>query len=371
MLLDRTKRKITANWWWTIDRYIFSITILLLTAGFIMTLAASPRVANRIGLEDFYFVKRQMVFIILGFSIILSFSLFKPLTVRRLAAIGYVVFYILLASVEFIGSEIKGAHRWISFGGITVQPSEILKPFFAVLSAWLLTRNYTETKFRGFWISLALLISICFFTIRQPDFGMSITFCVIWFAMAFVAGMNFFVIIFMGIAGVAGAVGAYVFLPHVQNRINSFLNPEGSMAENYQTFKSIQAFESGGVFGTGPAQGKVKEILPDAHTDFIFSVAGEEFGMLFCLGLITLFGFFVVRCIYRAYNEKDLFSLLAITGLSVQIFMQAAVNMAVAVNLIPNKGMTLPFISYGGSSMVSVACAVGMILAFTRKKYGN
>ncbi len=340
-------------------------------AGFVMILAASPRVANRIGLEDFYFVKRQVVFIIIGLCVMLGFSLFKPSTVRRFAVIGYFVFYILLASVEFIGTEIKGAHRWVSFAGITIQPSEVLKPFFAVLSAWLLTRNYTETKFRGFLISMGLLVSICFFTIRQPDFGMTITYCVIWFAIAFVAGMNFFIIIFLGIMGVAGAIGAYTFLPHVQKRVNSFLNPESSMAENYQTFKSIQAFENGGVFGTGPAQGKVKEILPDAHTDFIFSVAGEEFGMLFCLILISLFACFAIRCIYRAYKEKDMFSLLSITGLSTQIFMQSAVNMAVSVNLIPNKGMTLPFISYGGSSMISIACAVGMILAFTRKKYGE
>lgn len=370
MKLERTKRKITASWWWTIDRYIITIVIALIAVGFIMCLAASPRVANRIGLEDFYFVKRQVVFIFLGFLVMVFFSVMNPSYVRRSAVVGYFIFYVLLILVEFSGYETKGARRWIHFMGITIQPSEILKPFFALVTAWFLTRNKLEKKFPGNMISFAMLISIVFFTIRQPDFGMSITFCIIWFALVVIAGLNLIIVFALGLLGAGGAVGAYFFLPHVKRRIDSFLNPDSSVAENYQTFKSLEAFKNGGVFGTGPAQGKVKEILPDAHTDFIFSVAGEEFGMLFCLIIIGLFAALVIRCIIRAYNEKDLFNMLAISGLTTQIFMQAAVNMAVAVNLIPNKGMTLPFISYGGSSMISVACAIGMILALTRKKYG-
>ncbi|MDX1949804.1 MAG: putative peptidoglycan glycosyltransferase FtsW [Rickettsiales bacterium] len=371
MIIDRTKRKISANWWWTIDRYILSISLGLILLGFILTLAASPRVANRIGLEDFYFVKRQVAFILIGFVIIATTSLFSSASVRRFSVVGFLLFYILLISVEFLGAETKGAKRWINLMGISVQPSEILKPFFAVLCAWFINRGKIEEKFRGTIISFALLLAVVFFTIRQPDFGMSITFSMIWGSMLVVAGLHFIIIILIGFLGLGGGYSAYLFLPHVRKRVDSFLNPESSASENYQTFKSLQAFESGSITGVGPGQGKVKDILPDAHTDFIFSVAGEEYGVFFCLLIIGLFLTLVIMSLKRAYESKDLFIMLAITGLITQIFVQSAVNMAVAVNLIPNKGMTLPFISYGGSSMVSISFAVGMILALTRKKFGE
>ncbi len=371
MIIDRTKRKISANWWWTIDRYIISITLILLALGFMLTLAASPRVANRIGLEDFYFVKRQVVFIVFGLFIIASASLLSPVNIRRISVVGFLMFYVLLISVEFIGAETKGAKRWISLAGITIQPSEILKPFFAVLCAWFVTRGKIEEKFKGALYSMFLLAAVVFFTIRQPDFGMSITFATIWGAVLVTAGLHMLIIILICIGGAGGAFMAYKFLPHVQKRVDSFLNPESSMAENYQTFKSLQAFESGSILGVGPGQGKVKDILPDAHTDFIFSVAGEEYGMFFCLLIIGLFFSLVIFSLKRAYESKDLFVLLAIVGLITQIFVQSAVNMSVAVNLIPNKGMTLPLISYGGSSMVSVCVAIGMILGLTRKKFGD
>jgi cell division protein FtsW len=370
MNFSRNRGNILFAWWWTVDRYIISGIMLLLAVGFTLVMAASPTVAERIGLGYFHFVQRQVIFILAGLGIMFTMSLLSPVGTRRVSVLGFIVFFALLIMVDIAGFETKGAKRWIYIAGLSLQPSELLKPFFAVLTAWLITRKNSDNKFPGFLISTIFFGLIALLLIRQPNFAMTLTVGVIWFTQMIVGGLNIFIIIGLGVAAIAGIIGAYNYLPHVQHRIDLFLNSSAGTSENYQTEKSLEAFNNGGVFGTGAGQGVVKQILPDAHTDFIFSVAGEEFGLWLPLLIISLYGFLVFRCIYRAYFEKDLFIMLAVTGLTMQLFFQAAVNMGVATNLLPNTGMTLPFISYGGSSMLSVSLVTGMILSLTRKKFG-
>jgi len=368
MKLNDAKRKILAKWWWQIDRYIITCIIALMILGLALLMAASTSVAERIGFDSFYFLKKQVIFLILGSAIMVFFSSLSAIQARRLAILGFLGCFILLVGIEFIGYETKGAKRWIRLMGFSLQPSEIIKPFFAVLNAWILTRKHTEKDFPGYIISFSLLCILTLFIIRQPDLGMTVSISIIWFTQLVIGGLNIIFLIIGGIAGIVGIISAYFFLPHVQKRIDVFL--DSSAGDNFQTNKSLQAFENGGIFGTGPGQGRVKEILPDAHTDFIFSVAGEEFGLFFCILIIALYGFLITRCFYRVFRSKEIFLILALTGLTTQIFFQSAVNMGVAVNLLPNTGMTLPFISYGGSSMISLCFAAGLILCFTKKKTG-
>jgi len=357
-------------WWWSIDRYIITGIFALICVGFTLVMAASPTVAERLGIGHFHFVQKQVVYIIAGLCLMFTISLLSPVTLRRLAVFGFVVFFLLLMMVDVAGFETKGAKRWLYIAGFSVQPSELLKPFFAILTAWLITRGNTDSKFPGFLIATIIFGIIALLLIRQPNFAMVLTVGAIWFTQMIIGGLNIFLIFALVIGAIIGIVGAYNYLPHVQHRIELFLNSSAGSTDNYQTEKSLQAFHNGGVLGTGAGEGAVKKILPDAHTDFIFSVAGEEFGLWLCLLIIILYGYIVFRCLYRAYFEKDLFIMLAVTGLTMQLFFQAAVNMGVATNLLPNTGMTLPFVSYGGSSMISVSVVIGMILSLTRKKFG-
>jgi cell division protein FtsW len=370
MNFNKNRENMLYAWWWTVDRYIITGVLILITIGFMLVMAASPTVAERIGLTYYHFVKKQFIYILMGIFVMVFISLLSPVTTRRLSIIGFVVFFLLLIAVDVAGFETKGAKRWIYLAGMSIQPSELLKPFFAIFTAWILTRKNSDNKFPGFTISILTFGMIAMLLIRQPNLSMTATTGIIWLTQMFIGGLNIFVIITLGISGIIGLFGAYYYLPYVQNRINLFLNSSDGTGENYQTEKSLEAFQNGGVFGTGAGEGVIKQIIPDAHTDFIFSVAGEEFGLLFCLAIISIYGFIIFRCLYRAYNEKDLFIVLAVTGLSMQLFFQALVNMGVATNLIPNTGMTLPFVSYGGSSMLSVSIVVGMILSLTRKKFG-
>lgn len=370
MAISRNRNNIISAWWYTIDRYILSGIIVLISIGFMLVMAASPTVAERIGLSYYHFVQKQFIYIIMGIGIMIFISLMPPLATRRFSILAFFVFMALLVAVDVAGFETKGAKRWLYIGGISIQPAELLKPFFAIFIAWILTRKNSDNKFPGFTISIATFGIIAFFLIRQPNLSMAATIGVIWLAQMFIGGLNILIIIGLGVGGIASLFGAYYYLPYVQNRINTFLNSSAGGGDNYQTEKSLEAFQNGGIFGTGAGEGVIKQILPDAHTDFIFSVAGEEFGLLFCLLVVAIYGFIIFRCIYRAYHENDLFIMLAVTGLTMQLFFQAIVNMGVATNLIPNTGMTLPFVSYGGSSMISVSIVVGMILSLTQKKFG-
>jgi cell division protein FtsW len=299
----------------------------------------------------------------------LGVSMLSPKMIRRFAVLGLTASIFLMMLVPIFGDQTKGAHRWISLLGISVQPSEFMKPFFAVVMAWVCSESQRRIDFPGYRVAVGLYLLVVFLLVIQPDLGMTITVTTMWAFQLFLAGLPILWVVLMGISAIAGGVGAYHFFPHVAKRINSFMNPEEG--DNYQIAKSLEAFRNGGVFGRGPGEGDVKQFLPDSHTDFIFAVAGEEFGVIVCLIILSLFAFVVLRSIFRVWKESDLFYVLAVVGLVTQFGMQAVINMGVAVNLFPAKGMTLPFLSYGGSSVVAIAIGMGMMLALTRKRFGK
>ena len=366
---DNNKRNsIIWSWWTTVDRYMLATVMIVILFSIIMVTTASPAVAERIGLNSFYFIHRQLIFLIFGIFIMISISFCSIDFIKRIATFGFIFFILLMIIVLFVGEEIKGARRWISLGFIAIQPSEFIKPFFAVITAIILMQRYINTNFPAFKISF-LLYSITIALIAlQPDLGMAITISAIWGTQMFLAGLSMMWIVFLAVSGVLGLLAAYTFLPHVTVRVNSFLDPDTS--DNYQINKSIEAFMNGGFYGTGPGEGVVKQHLPDSHTDFIFAVVGEELGMIVCILVIILFAFIVVRGLLRIMEIGDLFSILAVSGLLMQVGFQSIVNMGVTLHLLPTKGMTLPFISYGGSSILSVSIMMGMILALTKKRYG-
>jgi cell division protein FtsW len=368
-MLETNKRgNVFWSWWMTIDRYMLVAIAIIIAFSIIMVTTASPAVAERIGLHSFYFIKRQLVFLFLGSLMILGISFCSFEIIKKISLFGFISFLLLMIIVLFVGEEIKGARRWISLGFITIQPSEFIKPFFALITASIVMQRYTNPSFSSFKIASVLYLFVIGLVALQPDLGMAITISAVWGGQMFLAGLSMLWIIFLGLGAVIGLVAAYNFLPHVTVRVNSFLDPDTS--DNYQIKKSIEAFVNGGVYGTGPGEGTVKQHLPDSHTDFIFAVVGEELGMIVCILVIILFAFIVIRGLTRVSKVGNLFSILAVSGLLMQLGFQSLVNMGVTLHLLPTKGMTLPFISYGGSSILSVSMTMGIILALTRKRYG-
>jgi cell division protein FtsW len=337
--------------------------------GVLLTLAASPPAAERIGADSFMFAKRQFVFLPIALMVMLCISLASPRHVRRLALLVFCGSLVLLALTFVIGVEIKGARRWISVPGLSsVQPSEFVKPSLAVISAWLLAQARAERRAPGYMLSTLLVGATLALLLMQPDLGMSIVVASVWAAQLFVVGLPMWVAGFGVIGGMGSLVGAYFFFNHVRSRFDRFLDP--SSGDNYQVNTALEAFMNGSLFGRGPGEGTVKAALPDAHTDFIMAVCGEEFGLVCCLLVLGLFAFVTLRTLSRASKETSLFITLAATGLGVQFGLQAAINMASTIQLIPAKGMTLPFISYGGSSALAMAICVGMLLSLTREHAG-
>lgn len=368
MRLDRTDNSAFGRWWWTVDRLTLIALVTLVALGAVMVAAASPPVAHRLNLPTFYFVKRHQVFLFAGLCVMLAVSLLSPVAVRRLAVVGFAISVGLMALVPFMGAEVKGAHRWIELGGFSLQPSEFMKPCFAVVMAWVCAEKNRRVSFPGNKVAIALYAVVVALLLAQPDFGMTLTVTAMWSIQFFLAGLPFVWVAALGFGGGVGVLGAYHFFPHVAKRINSFLDP--SSGDNYQVAKSLEAFGSGGALGRGPGEGQVKQFLPDSHTDFVFSVAGEEFGMIACMLIVALFAFVVLRSITRVWQENDMFVVLSVAGISVLFGVQAVVNMGVAMSLLPAKGMTLPFLSYGGSSVLAIALGMGMLLALTRRRYG-
>ncbi len=368
MRLDRTDNGLLGRWWWTVDRVTLLALIGLIALGAVMVVAASPPVAHRLGLPPFYFVKRHQLFLVAGLFTMVSVSLLPPVAVRRLAVIGFALSIVLMLLVPFAGTQIKGAHRWLALGPIALQPSEFMKPCFAVVMAWVCSEKHRRAWFPGHQIALGLYGLVVLLLLMQPDFGMTMTVTAMWGIQFFLAGLPMLWVLLLAIGGGVGIFGAYRFFPHVAKRIDGFLDP--AAGDNYQVGKSLEAFGNGGIFGRGPGEGTVKSVLPDSHTDFVFSVAGEEFGMLVCLVIVSLFAAVVLRSLMRVWREGDLFVVLAVAGLSAQFGVQAIVNMGVAMSILPAKGMTLPFLSYGGSSVLAIALGMGMLLALTRRRYG-
>lgn len=366
LTFNRTDTSVLGRWWWTVDRWLLAATGLLVVIGIILNLAAGPAAAERIGADPFHFVRRQFVFLPFAVAVMLTVSLFTPLWVRRIGTFGFVAALALMLMALFTGTAINGATRWVYIGGLSIQPSEFIKPTFAVVSAWMFAEGRLHGTFPGFRIAILLYALVALLLLAQPDIGQTVVVTAMWCTQFFLAGLSLFWVLLFAVLGLAGVVGAYFLFPHVQSRIDRFLNPESG--DTYQIETALEAFRDGGLFGRGPGEGRVKADLPDAHTDFIFAVAGEEFGVLLCLALVGLFAFIVLRGMARTMNENSLFVLIATGGLLVQLGLQAVINMASSLHMMPTKGMTLPFISYGGSSMVGLALAMGMVLALTRRR---
>ena len=365
----RTDTSLLGRWWWTIDHWTVAAVALLIGFGIMMTMAASPPVADRLNLDSFHFVRRQLIYLPFAIIILVSISLMSPRGILRFAIGLFVLSLILLIATFFIGLEIKGAKRWINILELSLQPSEFIKPAFAVVTAWLFAMRSDTGVEIGRPAAIVLYGLVVSLLLLQPDFGMTVVVSAVWFTQFFLAGLPLiWVAGFIGL-GITGAVGAYFLLPHVASRIDRFIDP--SSGDSYQVMRSLEAFMNGGVLGRGPGEGSVKTVLPDAHTDFIFAVAAEEFGMIICLIVVGLFAFIVLRGFSRVIKETNFFILLAVTGLLVQFGLQSLINMASTLHLMPTKGMTLPFISYGGSSLVSIAICMGMALSLTRRRVGE
>jgi cell division protein FtsW len=359
------KNNFIKRWWKVIDQQTIIAMVILLAFSLMLVTTASPAVANRIGLTDNYFSSRHLVFLTLAVIIILTFSLLDKKWIRRLAILGFLGSLVMLVLVKFYGFEVKGATRWINIGGFSYQPSEFMKPFFAVVTGWILSLHYHE-DFPSFKVCFILFLCVAALLIIQPDFGMLVMVSAVFGIQLFVAGLPIIWLFIAIFASVFGSIGAYLLLPHVASRINRFLDPVNS--ENYQVTRSLEAFESGGLYGKGPGEGSVKQFLPDSHTDFIFAVAGEEFGAVICLMIIITFAYIVIRILANLLHEDDKFIQIAAIGIISQFGLQAVINMGVSLNLLPTKGMTLPFISYGGSSTLAISIGMGMLLGLTKRK---
>ncbi|MGE4351515.1 MAG: FtsW/RodA/SpoVE family cell cycle protein [Bdellovibrionales bacterium] len=365
--LARTDQTVIGKWWWTVDRWTLAAVILLMGVGILLIQAATPAVAVKHGLSNFYFVERHLIMLVPACFLMFVISLLTSRQIKTLAVLVLAVFIPLLAATLFVGEEIKGATRWIHLPGFSFQPSEFIKPALAIVAAWLFSRQCLRLGFPGMGTNAALYVIIVLCLLGQPDIGMTILISTIWFGQFFLAGMPMMLVGAMPVVGVLCLCGAYYMFPHFASRFDRFLNHTG---DTYQTDKAIEAFTNGGVFGTGPGSGTVKMSIPDAHADFIFAVAGEELGLIGTLLIVFLFSFIVMRGIWRLRGENNLFILLAVSGLLIEFGTQTAINLCSTLRLIPAKGMTLPFISYGGSSLWSMALEMGFLLALTRKRYG-
>ncbi|MCE3233379.1 MAG: ftsW [Rickettsiaceae bacterium] len=369
MKFDRQNKNILTTWWWTVDKFSLVAILMIIAFGAMMVATASPAVAERIGYDSFYFVKRQLIFLFIALFTIISISFLSPQNIKRTAAIGFIIGAILMVGVLLFGASTNGAKRWIFIGGMSLQPSEFMKPFFIVVTAWMLSEAKVKDGFKGFQISIVLYGLLAALLISQPDMGMFVVVTAVWSGQLFLAGMPIFWLAVLGIAGIVILIMAYLFFPHVSKRVDSFLGG-GNSTTNYQVERSLEAFDSGGMFGRGPGEGVVKQRLPDSHTDFIFAVIGEELGAVICIFIVWLYGFVVLRGFKLMLGETDLFFVYSVSGLLMQFGAQAIINMGVSMNLLPTKGMTLPFVSYGGSSMLAIAVAMGMLLALTKKRFG-
>ncbi len=364
-MFSRVDRSPVATWWWTIDRWFLAAFLSLMGLGILLSFAASPAVAERIGLDSFHFVTRQLFFMVPALGAMLLVSFLSPRNIRRLALAMLLVALAMMVAVLFIGVEIKGARRWLHIAGISFQPSEYMKPAFVVICAWLFAEKTRRPEIPGNLFGIILLGLVLALLVAQPDLGQTVLVLGTWGAMFFMAGMPWLWVIVIGGAAAAGGFTAYTMFPHVAGRIDRFLTGEG---DTYQVDMGREALVRGGWFGQGPGEGSVKRILPDSHTDFVFAVAGEEFGLVACLLILSIFAFVVLRGLSHAMRERDEFSRFAVAGLVTLFGFQSIINMGVNVQIMPAKGMTLPFISYGGSSLVAIAISMGMVLALTRRK---
>jgi cell division protein FtsW len=358
---------ILPKWWRTLDKWSMTCVMLLFAVGLLLGLAASVPLAERNGFGNFHYVSRQAVFGGAALMAMLLTSMMSPQLVRRLAVIGFACSFAALALLPVFGTDFgKGAVRWYSLGFASVQPSEFLKPGFVVVAAWLIAASQEINGPPGKLWSFGLCITVVLMLVMQPDFGQASLVLFGWGVMYFVAGAPMLLLVAMAGVVVLGGMVAYSSSEHFARRIDGYLNPE--VDPTTQLGYATNAIREGGLFGVGVGEGQVKWSLPDAHTDFIIAVAAEEYGLVLVIAIICLYSLIVVRSLFRLMRERDPFIRLAGTGLAAMFGVQAMINMGVAVRLLPAKGMTLPFVSYGGSSLIAGGIAVGMLLAFTRTR---
>jgi cell division protein FtsW len=365
-MVSRLERTPFAAWWWTIDRLLLAALLALMLGGIVLSLAASPPVASRLGLEPFYFVSRHVLYLIPALAVLLGTSFLPPRYIRRLALIVFAVSVLMVLGTLHFGAEVKGARRWIVLLGVNIQPSEFLKPAFVILVAWLFGESAQRPEMPANTMALGLLLVAVTGLVLQPDFGQTMLVALVWSALFFLAGMRIVWVVGLGGVAAVGLATAYMLVPYVAKRIERFRDP--SSGDTFNIDQALESFQQGGWFGRGPGEGTVKRILPESHTDFVFAVAAEEFGIALCLVLVAVFAFIVLRTLRHAMRSEDPFARFAAAGLAIMFGLQSAINMAVNLHLMPAKGMTLPFISYGGSSMISIAYGMGMLLALTRER---
>ncbi|MGJ5198593.1 putative lipid II flippase FtsW [Bradyrhizobium sp. HKCCYLRH1030] len=365
-MLSREERNPLSDWWWTVDKPLLGSILALMLCGVILSLAASPPVATRIGLDPFHFFNRHVLFLLPSFIVLIGVSFLSPRQIRRSALVVFTIAIVLIVLTLAIGPEVKGSRRWITLIGVNIQASEAAKPAFVVVSAWLFSESARRPDMPATTMALVLLLMLVSLLVMEPDFGQTMLILMVWGSLFFIAGMRMIWVAGLAGAAAAGLFGAYLLVPHVAGRIKRFMNP--ASGDTFQVDTAMEAFSNGGWFGLGPGEGIAKRSLPDSHTDFVFAVAAEEFGIILCLALVALFAFIVIRTLSRAYATEDSFARFAASGLAILFGIQAAINISVNLQLIPAKGMTLPFISYGGSSIVSLAYGVGMMLALTRQR---
>ena len=364
-MVSRVDTSPVANWWWTIDRWFLAAFLSLMGLGIVLSFAASPAVAERIGLDSFHFATRQIVFTIPALIAMLSVSFLDQRQIRRMALVILCVSLLLMVAALYIGVEVKGARRWVSMLGVSIQPSEFLKPAFVIVCAWLFAEHARQPDIPGNLFAMILLGLVVALLVAQPDLGQTMLVLGTWGVMFFMAGMPWLWIVALGALGAGGAVAAYTIFPHVAGRIDRFLTGEG---DTFQVDMGRDAVVHGGWLGVGPGEGTIKRVIPDSHADFVFAVAGEEFGIVLCFGIMLIFAFIVLRGLNIALKEQDDFTRYSVAGLVIVFGFQSIINMGVNLQLMPAKGMTLPFISYGGSSLIAIAISMGMVLALTRKR---
>lgn len=364
-MYSRSDRSLISEWFWTVDRWFVAAFMLLLGFGIILSFAASPPVAERIGLDTFHFVERHALFLLPALAVMFGVSMLDEKRVRRLALVVLIGSVVLMIVALFFGQEVKGSHRWVRIAGISVQPSEFMKPAFVVLCAWLFSEHIRRPDIPGNLFAGILCAAMVLLLVVQPDLGQTVLVAGTWGAMFFMAGMSWVWIALLGGVGCVGLLGAYLTMPHVASRIDRFVKGEG---DTYQVDTGHEAIVRGGWFGQGPGEGTVKRVLPDSHTDFVFAVLAEEYGIVLCMVLVSVFAFIVLRGFIKSADQRDPFRRLAVCGLVTLIGFQSAINIAVNLQLMPAKGMTLPFVSYGGSSMIAVALTAGFLLALTRRR---
>lgn len=364
-MASRAIRSPLSSWWWTVDRWLLAGVVSLVVSGLVLIMAASPAVAERINLPTFHFVHRQFLYLAPALALMGATSFLSPRLVRRTALFVYALSMALILLALVHGVEVKGARRWI-FG---IQPSEFVKPAFVILAAWAFAEGAKRKGFPGTTLAILLLPMTVVPLILQPDFGQTMLIAIVWGGLFFMAGLHWLWVAGIFGGGLIGVFAAYSFLPHVRGRIQRFMDGGGAGAgDTFQVDTAMKSLVEGGWFGVGPGEGQVKRMLPDLHTDFIFAVLGEEFGVIACIALATLFCAVVLRGLALARRDDDPFCRYAAGGLVMLFGLQSCINMMVNLQMMPAKGMTLPFISYGGSSLISLALLVGFLIALTRRR---